>query len=174
MSRVLLNALWQLGIPARKLQLLAAPGSGQVQHTMVEYRLGDRWQVISPSDSSFEWRNHAGQVATVDEIRSDPAIFEQVHARHPWWPASFDHTAHIRWEKLPRPVRAMIRIVLGPRRYEQAETPHWYDTPRRFLLDVSLVALVLSGVATLLLFPWKWRRHGSARLSGHEASVRTA
>jgi hypothetical protein len=174
MSRVLLNALWRLGIPARKLQLLASPGSGLIQHTMVEYRSGDRWQVISPSDSSFEWHNHAGQVATVDEIRADPAIFEQVHAWRGWWPANFDHTAHIRWEKLPSPVRGGIRILLGPKRYEQAETPRWYDQSRRFLLNLSVVALLLSGAGTWLLSPWRWRRHSRPDVDRYGASVTTA
>src|SRR5262249_9505561 len=82
-SRVILNPLWAPGMPARKLQLLPVPGSGNINHTMVEYRVGARWQVISPSDSAFVWRNHAGQVATVEEIRGDPAVFDQIHAHRP-------------------------------------------------------------------------------------------
>lgn len=143
MSRVLLHALWQLDIPARKLQLLVEPGSGLIQHTMVEYRVGDRWQVISPSDSGFRWRNRAGQVATVAEIRADSTIFRQVYAWRPWWPTNFEHTANIRWEKLPAPVRGAFRAVLGEEGYRNAETPRLYEQPRRLFFALSAGAMLL-------------------------------
>ncbi len=152
MSRVLLNALWELGIPARKLQLLPAPGSDHIVHTMVEYRVGDRWQVISPSDSAFTWRNARGQVATVEEIRSDPAIFHQVDHGGPGFPAAdFSNTANIRWEKLPPALRRVARAVLGERRYATMETPRLYEQPRRVFLIGSLMLTGLSALAALLL-----------------------
>jgi hypothetical protein len=157
MSRVLLNALWEIGIPARKLQLLAVPGSGHIQHTMVEYRVGDRWQVISPSDSAFVWRNRAGQVATVTEIRSDPAVFDQVHAWHAWWPADFEHTSNIRWEKLPAPARRVARALLGEHGYASAETPRLYEQPRRLFFLASLAMALLSA-----LVAW-WLGRGGRR-----------
>jgi hypothetical protein len=157
MSRVLLNALWELGIPARKLQLLVPPGSGLIQHTMVEYQLGDRWQVISPSDSAFVWRDRSGRVATVEEIRSDSTIFQQVHAWHAWWPTNFDHTSHIRWEKLPAPLRRVFRLVLGEQRYRDAETPRLYEQPRRLFFMLAL------GMTFAFAFAAWWTGRGGRR-----------
>src|SRR5436190_2979658 len=53
MTRVLLNACWAVGIPARKLQLQPDPNGRSGGHTMLEFLSHGRWQVISPSDSSF-------------------------------------------------------------------------------------------------------------------------
>jgi hypothetical protein len=139
MARLLLVALWRLRVPARKLQLLGDFGNG---HTMVEYRVGDRWHVISPGDSSFVWRTASGGVATVEEIRADSAIYGQIFARYPTYEYDFRHPSHIRWEKLPAPVRGAFHRVLGDRAYTNATTPRVYETPRRLLLVASLVALV--------------------------------
>jgi hypothetical protein len=146
MSRVLLNALWRLEIPARKLQLIALPGSGHITHTMVEYRVGGRWQVISPSDSAFTWRNHSGEVATAEEIRTDPAIFGQIHSYRSAWPADFQNTWHVRWEKLPGPLRRCFRLVLGERGYREAQTPRLYDQPRHFFLYTGIAITLLFGL----------------------------
>jgi len=82
MTRILLNACWRLGIPARKLHLLPPTPSGPDIHTLAEWRSSGRWQVISPSDD-FVWRTRDGRVATVEEIRADTTIFDQVRARYP-------------------------------------------------------------------------------------------
>jgi len=140
MTRVLLNACWRIGIPARKLQLLPGardPGG----HTMVEFRSGDRWLVISPSDSSFVWRLPDGRIATREEIRGDSTVFAQVFDRYPRYPYRFDHPSNIRWEKLPGPVRTAFRTVLGEHGYAEAETPRLYDQPRRLVLYLALAAL---------------------------------
>jgi hypothetical protein len=154
MSRVLLNALWRLKIPARKLQLLGDPARGYVNHTMVEYWSKGRWEVISPSDSSFVWRNARGQVATLAEIEADPAIRDQIRVWRNHWPATFANARHIRWEKLPAPVRGAIRLAMGPKRYESAETPRLYDQPRRLMFTLSSTAAALClllGLATRVL-----------------------
>jgi len=143
MSRLLLASLWRLGLPARKLHLFehpTEPGSG---HTMVEFFSAGRWQVISPSDSSFVWRNRSGRIATVEEIRTDPVIFRQVLAIRPQYPYTFDYPWHIRWSKLPQPIRALARAVLGEERYRNAQTPKLYDQPRLFFFLASLGILTL-------------------------------
>lgn len=164
MSRVLLNALWRLHVPARKLQLLPTPGTKEVQHTMVEYRVGDRWHVISPSDSSFVWHNAEGQVATACEIRTDPAIFQQVKKWRSWWSASFRHPSNIRWDKLPAPVRNFLRQMLGPERYAAARTPRLYDQPRTLLFMGSLASGALLGLLGLLV---AGHHHGHGHPHGH-------
>jgi hypothetical protein len=113
MSRTLLNALWLVGIPARKLQLLPT-GEGVPGHTVVEYFSNGRWQVISPSDGGFVWRTADGRIATLEEIRSDPDVFEQIHEVDHGWPFRFDNVRRIRWDKLPRPVRNAVERLLGP------------------------------------------------------------
>jgi hypothetical protein len=153
MSRVLLAALWRRGIPARKLQLLPGPDGTGGEHTMVEYRTGNRWNVISPSDSSFVWRNRAGQVATVEEIRRDPQVFAQIYAVRPRWEYRFDAPSNIRWEKLPRPVRSALRAVLGPERYAKAKTPALYDKPRHLFLLVSLGGVIFFAGLFYLIHP---------------------
>jgi hypothetical protein len=139
MTRLLLVSLWRVRVPARKLQLLSDSDGG---HTMVEYRVGDRWHVISPGDSSFVWRTASGGVATVEEIRADSTIYGQILTRYPNYEYDFRHPSHIRWEKLPAPVRGVFHWVLGDRAYAKATTPRVYETPRRLLLVTSLVAFV--------------------------------
>lgn len=149
MTRIVLNSCWRLGIPARKLQLLPGPRS-KVTHTLLEFRSGDRWLVISPSDSSFVWRLPDGRIATRDEIREDSTVFAEVYRRFPKYPVRFDHPANIRWEKLPVPVRGLFRLALGERGYAEAETPRLYDRHRLLFFYVSLIALGLClGVAMI-------------------------
>jgi hypothetical protein len=153
MTRVLLNACWSLGIPARKLQLESDAHGRWGGHTMLEFRSHGRWQVISPSDSSFTWRSRAGRIATVAEIRADPAVFTQVFARYPNYPYRFSRPRHIRWEKLPGPVRAAVRGVLGTQRYEAAETPRLYDQPRSLFLVLSLAVTACGVIAAWVTRP---------------------
>lgn len=153
MSRVLLNALWRLGIPARKLQLLADPAHGFINHTMVEYWDGSRWIVISPSDSSFIWHDAEGRRASVDTLARDSLIVNQVHAVREYWPATFANTHHIRWAKLPRPLRWAFRTAMGPERFEQFETPRLYDQPRHLFLLGSLIVAAIAIAAALMTRP---------------------
>jgi hypothetical protein len=130
MSRTLLNALWSLGIPARKLQLLDDENGVGGGHTMVEFYDGARWCVISPSDSSFVWRRADGTIATAEEIRGDSALYSAVYEWKNGYPYRFDRTANIRWEKLPAGARRVIHALVGQKRYDNATTPRLYDKPR--------------------------------------------
>jgi len=160
MTRVLLNACWALGIPARKLQLEPDALGRYGGHTMLEFHSRGRWQVISPSDSSFVWRTRDGRIATVAEIRADSAVFAQIFARYPVYPFRFSRPLHIRWEKLPGPVRNLIRMALGEERYYAAETPRLYDQPRSLVLVVALACTLLFTVTGWLTRPR--RRRASA------------
>jgi hypothetical protein len=151
MTRVTLEALHTLGIPARKLQLLAVPEKSIEGHTMLEFQSDGRWLVLSPSDDAFMWRTWGGRVATVEEIRSDPAIFAQVFERFPKYPYRFERPSHIRWEKLPGPVRRLFRLALGEERYENALTPPLYDRPRELFLWTSVVTFVVAALVALLI-----------------------
>jgi hypothetical protein len=146
MTRTLLAALWRLRIPARKLQLLGDPTTSELDgHTMVEFHSNGRWQVISPSDSSFAWRTADGRIATLEEIQGDSTVFAQVFRPFPRYPYRFDHASHIRWEKLPHAARLFFRWVLGDKGYRNAYTPSLYDQPRHLFLLLSVVGLFVFG-----------------------------
>lgn len=153
MTRTLLNALWRLDIPARKIQLLDNESGRGGGHTMVEYLNGERWHVIAPSDSSFVWRKAGGGIATVAEIQADFEIFSSVYTRYPSYPYLFDHPGYIRWEKLPAPVLRVTRFLLGEDRYARAQTPRLYDMPRTLFLIVSLTAVFLFTLGALVTAP---------------------
>lgn len=143
MTKIFLRAMWELGIPARKLQLSEyIPGKGG--HTMAEFFDNGKWRVISPSDSSFVWRNPAGSIATVKDIQSDTAVFNQVY--HKWrknWQYGFRETWNINWDKIPGFIRSTIKFFIGEEAYRNAETPEIYENPRKLLFIVSLTLTIL-------------------------------
>lgn len=146
MSRTLLNALWKLKIPARKLQLLnneIGKGGG---HTIIEFYHDDDWRVISPSDSTFVWRTENGEIASAKQIHDDPTIFSQIYRIKPNYRYLFDNYSNVRWEKLPQWVTCTIRFVIGERRFNSAETPKLYDLPRSLLLYCSISSLILCSI----------------------------
>ena len=162
MTRVTLGALDRAGIAARKLHITDESGTQDGWHTLLEFRSGGRWLVLSPSDSAFVWRAHDGSIATLDEIQTDSAIFAEIFEPFPSYPYRVDHATHIRWEKLPRPVRTLARMILGPAAYEHAFTPRLYDQPRRLFFITSLAALGAFGLGALLVSsPWRSGPRGS-------------
>lgn len=144
MTKIFLRAMWDLGIPARKLQLMEViPGKGG--HTMAEFFNGKKWCVISPSDSSFVWRKINGEIASVKEIQSDTSIFNQVYYKwKPDWPYGFKKTWNINWEKIPSPLRSTIRFFIGEEAYRNAETPRLYEEPRKLLFLTFAFIFILS------------------------------
>ncbi|UCG52464.1 MAG: hypothetical protein JSW58_02625 [Candidatus Latescibacterota bacterium] len=164
MSRILLNALWKLDVPARKLQLLDNDEGQGGGHTMVEFLSDGRWLVISPSDGSFVWRKANGEIATADEIKNDERVFSKIFARHANYPYRFDNYGNIRWEKLPPRVVDAIRTVIGEKRFNNAKTPKLYDKPRTLFFVASLIALCLFFMLGHLSRPLP-RSAGGKRLS---------
>jgi hypothetical protein len=153
MTRTLLNALWLLDIPARKLQILDNEYGKGGGHTMVEFQANGRWLVVSPSDSSFVWRKADGSIATAEEIQRDPQLFAQIYESHPRYPYLFDRYSNIRWEKLPPRLRALARTVLGEERYGTATTPRLYDRPRTLIFLASVCVTLLFGVLMYVARP---------------------
>jgi hypothetical protein len=151
MTRAMLGSLRKLHIPSRKLQLLEHEDGTGSSHTMLEFFQGGRWRVISPSDSSFVWRAPDGQIATLEEIQSDSLVFGQIFRIYPRYPYRFDNTAHIRWTKLPAPMRRILHWILGEQRYRNAPTPDLYDEPRRLLWYTSMSLFALFGLLTLIV-----------------------
>lgn len=155
MSRTLLNALWKLDIPARKLQLLDNEYGRGGGHTMVEFRSGDRWLVISPSDNSFVWLTDEGRIATAKEIHDNPEIFSQIYDKDGNYPYLFDNYMNIRWEKLPAPVSRLFRLLMGHKRYINTVTPKLYDKPRTFFVIVSVIFACVFALGAALSRPRK-------------------
>jgi len=150
MSKTLLNSLWELDIPARKLQLFGKGGG----HTMVEFYDMNEWKVISPSDSSFVWKRSDGSLATLSDIKSDTAIFNQVY--YNWksnWRYNFTETTNIRWDKFPSFITSVIKFFIGEKSYNTAETPRLYEQPRKLLFIVfSIIAVFF---IFILSFFWR-------------------
>jgi hypothetical protein len=153
MSRALLNALWALDIPARKLQLLDNEDGLGGGHTLVEFYDRGEWRVISPSDSAFVWRDDDGDIASAEQIRNDPTLYASVHRWKADFPYRFDNYQNIRWEKLPGAAQKVIRAVIGPERFADATTPRLYDLPRTLFLIVSLALFVFFLVMILFTRP---------------------
>lgn len=144
MTKIFLRSMWELGIPARKLQLMEVI-SGKGGHTMAEFFFNGKWRVISPSDSSFVWRNFDGSIASLKDIQSDTTIFNQIYYK--WrkdWPYGFKETWNINWEKIPGFLRNTIKFFIGEEAYRNAETPELYEQPRKLLfITFSLITIVL-------------------------------
>ena len=152
MSRILLNALWRLDIPARKLQL---PNEASGGHTMIEFYHNGKWRVLSPADNTFVWRTDNGEIASAIEIQDNPAIFSQVYSIKPHYPYRFDNYKHIRWNKLPNWLTSIIRRVIGENRFTSIETPRLYDLPRTLFLYCSILSSILLSIAAYVSRPRK-------------------
>ena len=150
-SRVLLNALWHVGIPARKLHISLdmEPFGG---HTIVEYYDGGRWRVISPADGGFVWRRADGEVATAAEIGASQTILDQVQKVCPAFPYRFDVLHRVRWSKLAPRTAAAVRTVVGSDRFTSMSTPRLYDRPRALMAIVAASAALFFGALSLLLY----------------------
>ena len=151
MSRILLNALWRLNMPARKLQLLSNIKNKIDSHTMVEFFDNGRWQVISPSNNSFIWKNKNGEIATVEEIKKDKDIFSQIFKQEPNFTYLFQGSKNIRWNKLPKSIVRIIRFTIGDKAFNKAETPKLYDIPRTLFFIICLIAICFFGTLFLVL-----------------------
>lgn len=150
MTKIFLVTMWDQNIRARKLQLEAVNEHGG--HTMAEFYYQGKWRVISPSDSSFVWRNKDGEIATVEEISEDTVIFNQIYNYKPDWPYSFQETTNINWEKLPSFSVSIIRFLIGEEAFENAETPRLYEQPRKLLSYVFSMLSVLTLMIWIYLF----------------------
>lgn len=175
MSRVLANVLWDLDIPARKLQLTKNI-EGKGGHTMIEYFDRGAWRVIATSDSAFVWRNKSGEVATSEEIKADSSIFNQIYTRQANYPYRFDDSQHINWSKLPTVVVNIIRWLLGEEAFKSIGTPAFYDQPRTVFfytsLFVFLCSISLLAITIVIRKQTHLSKYSGSKLSQHLRSMR--
>jgi hypothetical protein len=151
MSRVLLNALWRLDIPARALFLLNNPQGQGGGHTMVEFWDGGRWRVVSPADTAHTWRNKPGEIATAREIQQDPEIFRQIYEVRANYDYLFDNYRHISFEVFPDVIPKALKIILGPESFERLEAPKLFDRPRVWLAILAAALAVLCGIGAVVV-----------------------
>lgn len=118
---------------------------------MVEFYDSGKWLVITPSDDTYVWRKKNNEIATLDEIKNDMDLFNQVYKTHPDYYYLFDKTGHIRWEKLPPSVVRIIRFLIGEESFNEMETPKLYDIPRTLFLVLSLCMALLSAISAIIL-----------------------
>ncbi|MBL7999775.1 MAG: hypothetical protein JNL32_14210 [Candidatus Kapabacteria bacterium] len=172
MSRTLLNALWDLEIPARKLQLMKNSEGKGGGHTLVEYYDGGKWKVIAPSDSAFVWRNKHGEIATAQEIQESKAIFSQIYVTHPSFNYLFDNPRNINWDKLPTWMIPIIKFTLGNELFNSMQTPRLYDMPRHALLYFFLACTLIGSLSIIILrrIPTLLKKTGK-RDSSHSAQT---
>ncbi|MBI3949934.1 MAG: hypothetical protein HY314_05715 [Acidobacteria bacterium] len=161
MSRTLLNALWRLDIPARKLQLLNNAQSKGGGHTMIEFYHNGRWKVLSPSDNAFAWRNKDGEMATAREIKDDYQVFSQIYKVKPHYRYLFDNPQNVRWDKLPSSIVRIIRFLIGEERFNTTQTPTLYDQPRELLFFTFSLSSIFFGVMGYILKPRNTARAGN-------------
>ncbi len=150
MSRVLLNALWRLDIPARELLLLNnAQGKGG-DHFMVEFFDGGRWLVISPADTAHIWKNPRGEIATAAEIKQDPEIFRQIYKTRANYDYLFDNYKNISFEDFPHFIPKIIKFILGAESFDKLEAPKLYDRPRMLLFYISAILCLVFGILAVI------------------------
>jgi hypothetical protein len=150
MSRLLLNALWRLDIPARPLCLLNNDQGKGGGHVMVEFYDGGRWLVVSPADTAHIWRNTRGEIATAEEIKQDREIFKQIYKIRPDYDYLFDNYKHISFENLPPVISEMIKFTLGSELFDRLEIPKLYDQPKRAFFYSSVALCLMFGVLAVI------------------------
>ena len=145
LSRVAIVLLRRNGIPVRKLQLLGPRGG----HTTVTVMIDGKWRGFDPSFHAH-WINDQNEIATLEEIKEKPHIFERVYERIPEYPYRFDETAYIRWAKLGKPglwLATILRGLVGEKRFQEIDTPYIYEKPRLLYgIIFAFLAIAFFGV----------------------------
>lgn len=148
-TRVALVLLRRRGIPVRKLQLELDKGS----HTMPVVLVNGKWRVFDV-DHNFYWVNNQGEVATLEEIKTDPDLFAQIKKEWPKYKYTFSKTAYIRWKKLGRFRKylvPMLEKVFGAEYVAEIDTPPIYERPRIFYAILFYVVSLFFLIVYIIL-----------------------
>jgi hypothetical protein len=127
LSRTIRAVGWLHGIRSHKVLM----GEGKFEHAMVALDVDGGYRLFDPT-FDFYWRNAAGHVATVDEVRSDPTIFAQIYERYPNYPYNLSDATYFNWRRLGVPgrwIKRALESVLGTERVANFDTPMLYDRP---------------------------------------------
>jgi len=145
LSRTIRAVGWLHGIPSHKVLLET---NGQ-EHAMVALYVDGAYRLFDPT-YDFYWTNASGRVATIDEVKRDPEIFDQIFRKEPNYPYRLDGATYLRWSRLGLPgrwLRAALVKIKGEAWVAELDTPAIYERP---WLGYALVNL-LAGVFFLVV-----------------------
>jgi hypothetical protein len=145
LSRTVRAIAWLRRIPSHKVLM----GRGPLEHAMVALEVEGRWLLFDPT-YDFYWTNASGHVASIAEVRGDPAIFRQIYRKVPNYPYTLADATYFRWSRLGRlgaGLRSALAATIGEARVAEIDTPQLYDRP----WWGYAWAAALSGVAALAL-----------------------
>jgi len=108
-SNAFINLADSAGLKPQRLLLL--DGSGGAKHVVAEVQWGKRWVVVDPS-LGLVFKDGLGQALSRGDLR-DPRIFQDAVSRMPRYNQtySFEHTTHIRLERVPVLGAALRRVL---------------------------------------------------------------
>lgn len=131
------------GIPVRRLLLIDT--SGNTMHVVAEVQWGSRWIVVDPSNG-IVFKDKLGRALTRQDLR-DPQVFRDAISRAPDYNPTytFDHTIHIRLERIPilgGPLRRLLNHI-DPKWEEFINWSYFPENPALWLIVISLPFFLL-------------------------------
>jgi len=166
-SRVVLALLDAVGIPSRSLVL--RDENGQRVHAVVNALIEGKWAVADPL-YGIVFKRPDGELATAEELRDDPSLFESNVRQNPSYPRhlfTYDNFALLNWNKVPvllPAVRWVLAHTIGERRTNSISRPRiWMYPFQAFALLITICAAL---AATAILLATRERRRGQSTRAG--------
>ena len=128
-------------IPSHKVLM----GRGTNEHAMVALYVNGAYRLFDPT-YDFYWTDSTGHVASVDQVRSDTAIFAQIYRKVPDYKFSLSDATYFRWARLGRVgtwIKSALTVVMGEAWVANLDTPQLYERPWWGYAWVSLVGAVV-------------------------------
>lgn len=158
--RVAKALLTSSGIPARQLLLLDE--KGRSAHTVIQAQIDGRW-VVADALFGIVFRRRDGALATVEDLRADPAQYWSAVAAMPHYMGGrfgFESVSLINWRKIPvvmPALRSLLAATIGEQAVQNIRRPWFWMWPHTFY---GMVSLMLSALA--LFGAWRIRRSSRA------------
>ena len=127
LSRTIRAVAWLHHIRSHKV-VLETDGR---EHVMVTVRVDGADRLFDPT-FDFYWTGRDGHVASIDEVRQDPAVFAQIYRKYPTYPYRLEGVSYFRWSRLGAPgiwVHDAIAAVKGRAWADRIDTPQLYERP---------------------------------------------
>jgi hypothetical protein len=140
MSRTVRAVAWLRHIPSHKVLM----GTGPDEHAMVALYVNGAYRLFDPT-YDFYWTNRSGHVASIEEVRSDTAIFAQVYRKVPDYRYNLSDASYLRWSRLGRPgawAKSALTAIMGRAWVENLDTPKLYERPWWGYAWINLVGAV--------------------------------
>jgi hypothetical protein len=115
------------GVPAFWQPLKIATPNGRRGVLLTFVRLGDRWRIFDVANGTA-FRNAAGELATLDEVRGNPALVpDSLAGRDLEGTRYIDVITHVQTPETPRPLRAELQMP-GPRVWHELRVAAGIET----------------------------------------------